>query len=95
MLDVWFASIPFVVCGLAFHFLRAVVRSAKVFNFSEVTFILIFFLLWIRFLVLYLRTLCPTQGHCKFLLCFLAEFCILTRMVWCRIHFKLNVARGM
>lgn len=43
MLDVWFASIPFVVCGLAFHFLRAVIRSAKVFNFSEVTFILIFF----------------------------------------------------
>lgn len=43
MLDVWFASIPFVVCGLAFHFLRVVVRSAKVFNFSEVTFILIFF----------------------------------------------------
>lgn len=43
MLDVCFASIPFVVCGLAFHFLRAVVRSAKVFNFSEVTFILIFF----------------------------------------------------
>lgn len=45
------------VCNLSFHSFNSIFSRAKVFNFGEVPFIIIFFLLCIVSLVLYLRTL--------------------------------------